>query len=690
MLKRIRAETIVLFFSLFALGTAFAFQRIRSLDYWWHLRTGALIAESGAVPTADPYTYTVPGAPWIDIHWLFQLGLHGLYRLGGHDAVVVAKVALVWALLGILATIGWRRDAPVVTVFALGSMLLVACDRFMPRPELPSFVLLASVLALLDRDARREDAWVFAIVPLQIVWVNLHSLFALGIAICAMAFAAELVRPLVVPGDRWQTRRLRRLGLLTALVALASLANPNLLDGALYPVQQLGMIGPPEGRGLFGSLIAELIPPLALQTFMTPLTLLVAASLAVLSFAAMALNWRRTSALDPLLWVAFLYLALGAYRNLALFAIVAVPILVRNLNAVLDRRSLRPRAMTSASVAFTGVLALVSADVFSDRFFARLGIYREAGFGVFDPYYPIGAAEWIARERPPGPIFHHMGDGGYLIWRLHPDYPVMVDGRLELFGEQRFAELQMAGPHRFRALDARYRFGIALLHYTLVNSQDLMRWLHLNSTWRLVFADDVAALFVRLGKDGSSRWPEVDVDAPDLFPPLSPDSFGSRDQVQRFARVNFYTMFRRYERALALWEETLERHPGLPEGPVIRAHLLHASGFPAAAEAILRQLVEDRPTDAKLRAQIGDLRLEASDLEAAKAEYDLAQELDPKLSYATLRRAMLAQVESDDELAVRLYWKVVLTAHPADPAAVIAGEHLAAYGASGDLLGDGL
>ena len=51
---------------------------------------------------------------------------------------------------------------------------------------------------------------------------------------------------------------------------------------------------------------------------------------------------------------------------------------------------------------------------------------------------------------------------------------------------------------------------------------------------------------------------------------------------------------------------------------------------------------------------------------------------------------MLAQVEGDDELAVRLYRMVVLTAHPADPAAVIAGEHLAAYGASGDLFGDGL
>ena len=39
---------------------------------------------------------------------------------------------------------------------------------------------------------------------------------------------------------------------------------------------------------------------------------------------------------------------------------------------------------------------------------------REAGFGVLDFFYPVGAAEWIARERPPGPICHHMADGALL------------------------------------------------------------------------------------------------------------------------------------------------------------------------------------------------------------------------------------------------------------------------------------
>ena len=96
------------------------------------------------------------------------------------------------------------------------------------------------------------------------------------------------------------------------------------------------MIGPPEDRGYFGSLISELIPPIGAQTHLPPLALALFASMALLSFAAMALNWRRIQGAHPLLWVAFLYLALGAQRNLALFAIVAGPIFAVNLNEFLD------------------------------------------------------------------------------------------------------------------------------------------------------------------------------------------------------------------------------------------------------------------------------------------------------------------------------------------------------------------
>ncbi len=660
-----------LWLSLAALAFAFGFQKIRTFDYWWHLKTGQLIAETGAVPRVDPYSYTVPGVPWLDIHWLFQLALNGVHSLGGHAAVVLAKVATVWALVAVLASIGWRRERPLVTILALALMLAIAGDRFMPRPELPSFLLLAGVLALLDRFERRGDAWVYAVVPLQIVWANLHGLFALGLVVCAIHLASEIARPLVAPGERWRAPRIRRLASVTLLACAATLLNPNFVDGALYPIQQLGMIGPPEDRGLFGSLIAELIPPLGGLRPAQPFVLGLVGTMAALSLGAMLLNWRTLRAADPLLWVAFLYLALGAQRNLALFAIVAGPILARNLNEYFDRHPVPARALDAAGAVAALALALLATDVASGRFFDRVGSLRESGLGVVELLYPSGALEWVARESPSGPICHHMASGGYLIWRLYPEYKTMVDGRLEVFGAEKFAELQVVGPQRFRALHEQYEFGVVLVQYSLVQSEGLLWWLYLNSNWRLVYVDEVAAVFVRDEEARSRGWAELDVDAPDLFASLD-GRLGPSDRQRRFARVSFYSSLRRYPVALEGWEKTLERYPDLPQGPILHAMLLQRNGHLAAAEAVLRRLLGERPDDKRLLTQVGDLRLEGGDVEAATDLYDRALALDPRFPYAALRRALLAERQGHPELAIPLYTTVIAATGPADAASILA------------------
>jgi hypothetical protein len=50
--------------------------------------------------------------------------------------------------------------------------------------------------------------------------------------------------------------------------------------------------------------------------------------------------------------------------------------------------------------------------------------------------FPARAAEAVAREAPPGPLFNHFNWGGYLIWKL-PSYRVSMDGRTNLHGEER-------------------------------------------------------------------------------------------------------------------------------------------------------------------------------------------------------------------------------------------------------------
>ena len=671
--------------ALFALAGSLALQSIRTFDYWWHLRSGQLIAETGSVPTADPFSFTASGNHWIDIHWLHQLALYGLYRLGGHDAVVVAKVVMVLVLVAVLATIGYRRERPLISVFGLAMTLLVVSDRIMPRPELPTFVCLAAVIALLERFTRKNDAWVYAIVGVQLLWVNVHGLFALGVAVCGAYLVAELLRPVILPGSRVRIAWVRRLAAVTAISALASLANPNLLDGALYPIQQLGMIGPPEERGYFGSLISELIPPIGAQTQMPPLALALFASLATLSFAAMALNWRRIQGAHPLLWVAFLYLALGAQRNLALFAIVAGPIFAVNLNEFLDgrnasrRRPLRRGLELAAAGLAPLVLFGIAADAARGGFYPRIGSTREPGLGVMEAFLPIGATDWIASHRPPGPICHHMADGGYLIWRLYPDYLVMADGRLEVYGAETFSQLQMSQPESFRKLAERFHCGVALVHYSLVKFDSLLWWLYMNSNWQLTFLDDVAAVFVRIPGDGPSRYREVDVDADDLFAPLD-DSPTATNMMRRFARTNLYTALRRYDKALALWQETIEVFPDLEQGPTVHAALLHRNGFVAASEAIFRSLLEQRPDDPGLHTQLGDLRLESGDREEARKQYDAALAIDPNHPYAMYRRAMVAEADGDPEGAALLYVRIVAASHPMSSLAIGARMRLEALG----------
>ena len=554
--------------ALLGLATVLSLQDIRSHDYWWHLGAGRLIAETGEVPRVDPFTYTARGAPWIDIHWLFQLGLYQLFAHGGHAAVVLSQLVLVVLCLAALAPIGYRRERAWISVGALALMLLVAAIRLQARPELPSFVLLAWILWLLDRFEHTPDRRIYAIVPLQLLWANVHGLFAVGIAVCSIYLVAELLRPTLRSGEGMRWNRLRPLAGVISLAAIASLANPNGLGGALYPFPQLDMVSSGASRGTFSMLIGELQPPFAV---LDALSLGLFVGLAGLSLGAIAANWKRVRAADLLLWMSFLYLALGAVRNTALFAVVAAPILVRNANEALGSRLLRPAPRAVGAALVAGLALFVAVDAARGRWLARSGPPTELGLGVAEGINPIGAVEWIARTRAPAPIAHDMADGGYVIWRLWPEYAAMSDGRLEVFGPELLPGLQPTDVARFILLDAQYRFGTVLLNHRRGGVSPLIGALRGNTAWRLTYVDDVSVVFVRAVED-PLLWPALDLDAPGIFDLL--DGVHELAGKQRLsARTNLLGALGRPDLALRCWEDALVRYPDLPDGAAILGRL---------------------------------------------------------------------------------------------------------------------
>ena len=557
-------------------GAAVGLGKIRSFDYWWHLQTGAWILENGAVPKTDLFSFTRAGARWIDLHWLFQVGLSGLHAAAGHEGVRLAKGLLVAALLAAAGTVGWRRERAAVAGVAVVLLAIVGGSRFLVRPDLVSFLLLTAVLALLFRHEARGGRALYAIVPLQWLWANVHGLFAVGLAVCAMALVSELVRPWIRPGDRWRGDHVQRLGAVLVLSMLASLLNPNGLDGALFPLQQLGMIGSAEQRGLFGQVIEELRPSLGLSL----VALAPAAALAGLVALGLALDARRITAFDVLLLVAFAYLAVSARRNLALFAVVATPLVTRHLGAAWARHA-PPAWRGAVATTVLTTLCIAGAGFAWHQLAYAWRVEGASAAALMPDHYPERAVDWMAEEQPPGPLYHRMADGGYLIARLYPAQRVLVDGRLEVYGEREFAQLDVVDggtPEGFQRLDAQYRFGTALLHHAFLPDERLLAWLWQHPDWRLVFVDEVAAVFVRdSGGAAGSRWPGIDPGAPDLFAADDPAARPALTRWRRRTQIRTLIALGQSERALQLAEQTLER-VDWPEIAALRDWLVEQQG----------------------------------------------------------------------------------------------------------------
>jgi hypothetical protein len=150
--------------------------------------------------------------------------------------------------------------------------------------------------------------------------------------------------------------------------------------------------------------------------------------------------------------ILFSWAALVARRNFGPFAIVTAPALASQLSTILkswinrarqsvpgidrfvrsaeeNKESFSPLGRNLINVTLIGLL---------------LGTAVVKSFQVNDPelvsqvesnLFPVGAVNWFDNADPEGQLFNDYNWGGYLIYNL-PEYPVFVDGRTDLFGDQ--------------------------------------------------------------------------------------------------------------------------------------------------------------------------------------------------------------------------------------------------------------
>ena len=197
------------------------------LDFWWHLKTGQVIATTGSIPRVDLFSFTAAGKPFVSQNWLAELLYYIVYRAAGFpllmffNALMATAAFLFVYRLCLEATDKVRIAAFVAFLAAIGNYSTV-------RPQTFSFFMFAAYSWTLSgyRFRRRDALWTLPV--LMIFWVNLHGAFVLGLGLVAIYAATEGCRRFIDPQrtDALTAAELRKLLLVLLLCGLATFINP--------------------------------------------------------------------------------------------------------------------------------------------------------------------------------------------------------------------------------------------------------------------------------------------------------------------------------------------------------------------------------------------------------------------------------------------------------------------------------
>jgi hypothetical protein len=172
-------------------------------DARWLAALGREIVERGSIPSGVPYA-AAPSVDWVNVPVLGELIFHGLQALGGDRGLLVAQLVAGTAALAFLAVDMRALRAPdgasavvLVTVFfaAAPSFIIV-------RAQLFSLVLFCVALLLLRSEARAPSGRIWLLVPLVVLWANLHGAVLVGLSVAAAYLVLQRFRqePIVAGG----------------------------------------------------------------------------------------------------------------------------------------------------------------------------------------------------------------------------------------------------------------------------------------------------------------------------------------------------------------------------------------------------------------------------------------------------------------------------------------------------------
>ncbi len=466
-------------------------------DLGRHLKNGEFFLENFSVPRTNFYSYTHPDFPFLNHHWLSGAIFFSVLKWAGFEGLSLFFIILsVGAFLLFFSIAAKTSNFEIASALSLLAFPLIA-ERAEIRPEVFSYFFAGIFFFILWnwRSGGLGKRWLFLLPIVELLWVNLHVYFILGLGILGLFLIEEVYR------KRGHAKILLLVG---GLTLAAAFLNPWGGEGVIYPLR----IFENYGYMLFENQSIGFIR----QRFFYPPAryFAVLALLLLVSWvASLRLSLKKKEPLDfPAFILSALVLAVGwfAVRNLALFAYFAIPLASLGVGR-LGRASppagrlQTPKELASKGMVFSGalfgsilfLLFLLNPHYFQGREFG-LGLKREAR----------ASSGFFKGTGARGPILNNYDIGGYLIYELYPQEPVFVDNRPEAYPAQFFKEVYIPlqeNEEEWRKRKEEYNFQTIFFHrkdYTPWSQAFLIRRVS-DPEWAPVYVDEDTIIFLRRG-----------------------------------------------------------------------------------------------------------------------------------------------------------------------------------------------
>jgi hypothetical protein len=450
-------------------------------DVWWHLSVGQWIVQHRALPHAGIFSWTAADRPWMAYSWGYEVLLSRSYDWFGFMGMALFGTALTTAVALALFWMVHRLSGRFWVAWTLSIVVYSAfLFNIMPRPVFFTMLLFTLTLTLiLDAHRSGRIQLLYWLPLLFLLWANLHIQFIYGLFAIGLFAGINLLQRL----------------------AISFRLHPGFLQVPALPLTPLfavlacclltTCVGP------YSFHLYEAVVHISSAKFMyTMITELQALNFAGMSHfvelllaaaAYFALGWQRK--LDPFKLALLVAASVFAFRTTrdAWFICITAAAVVADIPAPPGKRSQPIRLPEGGLVAVAALFLLVLVARNTD--FNSGGLDR-----AISSQFPVDAVNFLRRNPAAGPLYNSFDWGGFLIFYM-PQYPVAIDGRTDLYGDdldRQFYASENADPS-YATDPYLNEAGVVILK----NQFPLARILPTDRRFRVIYRDDLAVVLAR-------------------------------------------------------------------------------------------------------------------------------------------------------------------------------------------------